>query len=126
MSADGRGGQRFVLGGRELELRLSAAARRALGTEATPLVAEMELYFSCLIRKRVRFSATPHPAATCVRLTDRLTVCFRPVMTRACALDPAGDRPGLETFPIQKPDAFLPKWLALDWRHGGWSGEFGF
>ena len=34
--------------------------------------------------------------------------------------------PELEAFPIQRPEAFLPKWLAVDFRHGDWSGEFGF
>jgi hypothetical protein len=35
-------------------------------------------------------------------------------------------QPGLETFPIQRPEAFLPKWLALDFRRGNCSGEYSF
>lgn len=118
--------QQLNLGGRALELRLSAAAQRQLAAGGAPLVAEMELYFSCLIRKRVRFPAAPHAGATCVRVGEKLTLCFRPVMTRACAVETVEGAPELEAFPIQRPEAFLPKWLELDWRKGDWSGDFGF
>jgi len=114
------------LANRDLEVRLSSAASAALAARGTPLVVEMELYFSCLIRKRVRFLSAPHPDAFCATADDRLTVCFRPVMTRSCALSDVEGQPELETFPIQRPEAFLPKWLALDFRRGAWSGEFSF
>jgi hypothetical protein len=118
--------QHLDLGGRALELRLSAAAQRQLTAGGEPPVVEMELYFSCLIRKRVRFPAAPHPDATCVRAGEHMTVCFRPVMTRACAVESVEGSPELEAFPIQRREAFLPKWIELDWRDGAWSGEFGF
>lgn len=118
--------QHLDLGGRALELRLSAAAQRRLAAGGAPLVVEMELYFSCLIRKRVRFPGAPHTGATCVRVGEHLTLCFRPVMTRACAVESVEGSPELEAFPIQRREAFLPKWLALDWRGGDWSGDFGF
>lgn len=118
--------QHLDLGGRTLELRLSASAQRRLAAGGAPLVAEMELYFSCLIRKRVRFPAAPHAGATCVRVGEHLTVCFRPVMTRACAVEGVEGSPELEAFPIWRPEAFLPRWLELDWRGHAWSGEFGF
>jgi hypothetical protein len=112
------------LGGRALNLRLSAAAAQALRAAPGPRVVEMELYFSCLIRKRVRVIDAPHPDALCAAVDDHLTVCFRPVMTRACAID--GQAPELESFPIRRPEAFTPRWLTLDIRAGNWSGEFGF
>jgi len=105
-------------------VRLSRAAQAALATG--PLVVEMELYFSCLIRKRVLFPPAAHRDATCARLDECLTVCFRPVMTRQCAVNGVQGSPELETFPIRRPEAFLPKWLTLDFRHGNWSGEFGY
>jgi len=114
------------LANRDLELRLSSTASAALAARGTPLVVEMELYFSCLIRKRVRFLSVPHPDAFCAAVDDRLTVCFRPVMTRTCALSDVEGQPEFEAFPIQRPEAFLPKWLALDFRRGAWSGEFSF
>ena len=112
------------LAGRMLTVELSAAARPTLAERHTPLIAEMELYFSCLIRKRVRFPERVHPDALCASLDARLTVCFRPVMTRACAVRDTEGQPELEAFPIQRPAAFVPKRLLVDFRHGAWSGEF--
>ena len=114
------------LSGKRITCELSTQAEQALTARATPLVAEMELYFSCLIRKRVRFPETPHTDARLVRVSDKLMVCFRPVMTRSCAMSDVEDKPELEAFPIVRPDAFVPKWLKLDFRHGAWSGEFGY
>jgi hypothetical protein len=114
------------LANRDLELRLSKAAHAALAELDSPLVVEMELYFSCLIRKRVRILSVVHPGALCVSMDAHLTVCFRPVMTRKCELGGVQGQPELEAFPIQRPEAFVPKWLALDYRRGAWSGEFSF
>jgi hypothetical protein len=111
---------------RDLELRLSAAAIAALAARSAPLIVEMELYFSCLIRKRVQFLPTVHPDAMCAPVDEHLMVCFRPVMTRKCALNEVDDKPELVGFPIVRPEAFLPKWLALDFRRSVWSGEFSF
>jgi len=111
---------------RDLEVRLSGAASAALVARSAPLIVEMELYFSCLIRKRVQFLSAPHPDAFCASLNEYLSVCFRPVMTRKCVLSEVEDKPELEGFPIVRPEAFVPKWLALDFRHGAWSGEFSF
>jgi hypothetical protein len=111
---------------RDLDLRLSPAAHTALAARTAPLVVEMELYFSCLIRKRVRFLETAHPGAFCATLNEHLTVCFRPVMTRHCSVSEVEGQPELETFPIQRPEAFMPKWLTLDFRRGTWSGEYSF
>jgi len=112
------------LAGRALQVELSNAARAALAGRRTPLIVEMELYFSCLIRKRVRFLDAVHPGALCTVVDGGLTICFRPVMTRACAIGPNLDKPALEAFPIRRPEAFVPKHLAIDHRHDTWSGEF--
>jgi hypothetical protein len=111
---------------RDLELHLSKAAHDALAALNEPLIVEMELYFSCLIRKRVRFLSGPHPGALCVSVDEHFTVCFRPVMTRKCELSEVEDQPELDTFPIQRPEAFVPKSLMLDFRRGAWSGEFSY
>ena len=42
--------------GKQIEIRMTPAAGRALAQRSVPLLAEMELLFSCLIRKRVLFS----------------------------------------------------------------------
>ena len=115
--------------GRPVQVELTEAARDALSRRTLPLVAEMELYFSCLIRKQVRFRDGHHHSEgeTCHALVnDRLCVQFRPVMTAACGKDYEGDEPPLTDFPIVKARAYVPHWLRIDYRNGQWQGEFGY
>lgn len=103
----------------------SPAAERAIAARSQPLLVEMELYFSCLIRKRVRF---PSDASTTrfVDATPRLRVGFRPVMTASCLIDAELDKPRLEDFPMVNHAAFVPRWLTIDFRKGAWTGRFGY
>lgn len=111
---------------RPFQLDISVAAQQQLVQRSEPLCLELELYFSCLIRKRVGFLEAPHPDAQCAQVEDRLSVCFRPVMTRACSVSEVQGAPDLEAFPIQRPEAFVPRWVRIDHRHGQWTGEFGY
>jgi len=111
---------------RDVLVGITDGAQRALAGRSRPLVVEMELYFSCLIRKQVRFPDEVHPGAFCQPIDSTMTICFRPVMTRACAVRDVVEKPELEAFPIAKPQAFIPRWLHIDCRDGKWSGEFGY
>ena len=75
---------------KSLEIRLTAAAQKALSQRDRPLVAEMELLFSCLLRKRVYFG---DETAQSTPVNDRLAVRFRPIMTRHCMVAGAGPLP---------------------------------
>jgi len=110
--------------GKNILVSLSNAAEKALSLRDSTLVAEMELYFSCLIRKQVRFKENIE--GELVKVTDHLAIRFRPVMTKACGIDYEGDEPPLEDFPIQKPEAFVPHWLKIDFKKNNWIGDFGF
>lgn len=116
--------QQIEFHGRVIELNLTTAAKNALAQRQTPLLAEMELYFSCLIRKAVRFYETE--SLDCTPVTDTLSLCFRPVMTRHCGLDYEGDEPPLTDFPLSHPEHYIPRWLRIDYENGQWHGEFGY
>jgi hypothetical protein len=110
--------------GKPVQVTWTAAAENAMQSLGSPLIAEMELYFSCLIRKRVRFNELAKGDDT-VKVNEHLLVCFRPVMSKSCAMDPEGSPPPLTDLPIVNPAAFVPKWMTIDFRNGGWVGEFG-
>ncbi|OIO78783.1 MAG: hypothetical protein AUJ86_03750 [Hydrogenophilaceae bacterium CG1_02_62_390] len=114
----------ITLAEKNLDIRLSPAAEHALAQRQTPLLAEMELLFSCLIRKRVRFGDLT--AEDAIPASDRLSVRFRPVMTRVCAMADVTGSPPLDDFPIANPRPYVPRWLAIDYRRGQWLGEFGY
>lgn len=108
-----------------VRIEWSKAAETALANLAEPLSVEMELYFSCLIRKKVRFGGKVH-SRVFVPVNPYLQVAFRPVMTKTCAVRGDYAEVPLEEFPIVNPAAFVPRWLKIDHRHGSWEGEFGF
>lgn len=111
---------------KEVKIVLTPAAAKQLEHLDEPLCVEMELYFSCLIRKQVRFREQPGSDFV-VDVTDKLKLGFRPVMTKACSVhDHENAPPPLSDFPIQKPESYIPHWLKLDYRKGKWGGEFGY
>jgi len=115
------------LGGRDIRLVLSPAARAQLTRLTAPLEIELEVYFSCYLRKRVRFLRTAHADVfDRVPLNDRVSLSVRTVMTRACAVADAPDEPELDPLPLVRPGAFVPRWVSLDYAGDAWSGEFGF
>ncbi len=116
--------------GKSVDVTLSENARNALSRRIKPLAVEMELYFSCLIRKQVRFTdasvnANETPSLE-ARLNDRMRIRFRPVMTKVCGKDYEGDEPPLTDFPITNTKAYIPHWLRIDYRKNTWVGEFGY
>ena len=114
----------ITIANKPVKLHLSAAAQQALAARSSPLYAEMELYFSCLIRFKVRFyERAVHNEG--IAVSEKLFVNFRPVMTEVCGKDYEGEEPPLTDFPIVKQEAFVPKWLRIDFRQGEWQGEFG-
>lgn len=110
--------------GKKMTVSVTRAAISALSNRDKTLIAEMELYFSCLIRKKVRFKEKVE--GNLINVTDQLAVHFRPVMTKSCGINYEGDEPPLTDFPIEKPEAFVPHWLKIDFKKDEWIGEFGF
>lgn len=115
---------------RLVRVRLTPQAVAAATALSAPLIAEMELYFSCMIRKAVRFrpgapDATLPPGSH-APILQHLGLQFRPVTTEHCHLEAGAGAPPLETMPVTRPAAFVPRWLTIDFHRGDWLGEFGY
>lgn len=108
-----------------VRISLTKSAIKAMAAINYSLCVEMELYFSCLIRKRVLFEPAGN-IDTASRVDDHLYVRFRPVMTQTCSMDDSPDSPPVTDFPIADASAFVPKWLKIDYKKGNWLGEFGY
>ena len=111
--------------GKNVQVEWSRSADQAMSRLTAPLLVEMELYFSCLIRKAVRFGRSADMRYSAA-VSPMLQIGFRPVMTRVCKVSDVkdGDEPPLDDFQIIKPEAFVPKRLTIDFKRGQWSGEF--
>ena len=114
------------LWGKSLKLTISERAQAQLDHRTKPLLLEMELYFSCLVRKRVYVREHTNGKDTAA-LSDKLSVSFRPVVTQSCAMrEVERDNPPVMDMPIVKPERYFPHWLTLDYRRGKWLAEFGY
>ena len=85
----------------------------------------MELLFSCLLCKKVRFLAANDSSSTSVSINDKLSVNFRPVVLPNCGKEDAANV-SVSDFPLIKRKPYVPKWLRIDFRFGHWFGEFGY
>lgn len=116
------------INGKYLDVSTTREADAVLSQRALPLNVEMELYFSCLLCKKVRFHverpATP-PDDSLVHINNKLSVSFHPVMLKQCGKAEVEQRPIMD-FPIVNKQPYTPKWLYIDFRFGHWYGEFGY
>ncbi len=116
--------------GKQIQVEISKKAAQQLSHRMHPLFVEMELYFSCLLRKEIRIRENAREKmneAFTAQLSDNLHISFRPVMTKTCSVSSCeGESPPLSDFPIKKPQSYVPKWLKLDFKKGEWCGDFGY
>lgn len=115
--------------GKSVKFGISKAAGAALSEHHHPILAELELYFSCLVRKQVRFREMINidPAKSGhVRVMPGLYAAFRAVTTKECRVADVSGKPPVETMPVKKPGQFVPDWIRIDYRSGEWLGEYGF
>lgn len=114
----------------DLQVELTRAALAALDARSEPLYVEMELFFSCLIRKRLRWDCQQAAGEDALPVTahNKLRVWFHPVVSQHCALPQNNDLSALPLteFPLMRKDAFHPHWLRLDYRRGVFQGDFGW
>lgn len=114
-----------MINGKAVHVTWSPRAEAALRARTAPLIVELELYFSCLVKKfvHVREHAAGHALAW---VDDRLALYFRPLTSTTCAPQVAerlGRQPEME---IDTPATrrMAPKRVALDFCDGHWTGAF--
>ncbi len=115
----------FELNGKPVSIEWTGSAARALAARSRPLVVELELYFSCLVKKFVHFHDDAAGRAT-QPVSDKLRVYFRAVTSTACTMDVAerlGRQPEIEldTAAARK---LAPKRMRLDYVKNEWQAAF--
>lgn len=114
------------LRGHPLSVSWTRRAGRQLRRLDSPLLAEMQLYFSCVVKKRVLFH---HPAdrsrLDSLDVGPQLQVAFRVVEANSCdPLEFAANFPVRREFDSAGAARMHPSSLHLDFHHGQWQGEF--
>ena len=121
----GRSSATVTLNGQPVTVEWSRAAARALVERSRPLVLELELLFSCLVKKTVSFSDAVREGRP-VTVTGDLQLCFRAVTATACTMELAERLGRQPVTAIDTPAAhkLAPRRVWLDRVRGAWQAEF--
>jgi hypothetical protein len=111
------------IGERPVEVCWTQRAALELQRRRQPLVVELQLYFSCMVKKRVLFH--DQPLADSAPVSDELRLAFRAVSSAACdPLEFAASYPQGEVLSNAASARMIPRRVELDFRHHGWEGAF--
>ena len=121
--------RRFVaevqVNGKPVAIEWSRAAQAALARRSHPLTLELELYFSCLVKKFVHFHESM-PDRETIAVNDKLRIYFRAVASTACSMDLAqrlGRQPETELH-TDAARKLAPRRVWLDHRRGAFVAEY--
>ena len=106
-----------------LKVSWTNRAEKALHSRDTPLIAEVQLYFSCMVKKRVLFH--DETEFETVAVNEKLQVIFRPVQSQQCSPEEfAQNHPVKQEFKTASAIKMKPKSLEIDFKNGQWIGEY--
>ncbi|MDH3327241.1 MAG: hypothetical protein OEM38_11055 [Gammaproteobacteria bacterium] len=111
------------LNGKQLEVVWSKRANRVLVAREKILYVEMQLFFSCVVKKRVLFHDDCRHDS--VAVTDNMFVLFRPVEAASC--DPvefAKNFPEKRELDSTNAIKMRARKLSVDYVDGEWVGEY--
>jgi len=125
---------------KSIDIKLSDTANEQQSKLNSVLLIEIQIYFSCLLGKRLAFYSeqalegawqlTPvefkNAIESAQKLTNSIFVRFNTVMTKSC---PVGDYigpPPVTDFSIANQKPYVPNWLDIDYKNGQWSGQYGW
>lgn len=115
-----------IINGKNVLVEWTPAADRELAQRKTPLYVELELYFSCLVKKFVHFREDSRGKPTAAA-HSKLHLYFRPVTSTACSFEVAerlGRQPEIE-IDSKAVRQIAPKRVSIDHVDGAWCGSFG-
>lgn len=112
------------LNNKELLVEWTDRAQRQLDAISVPLIVEMQLYFSCVVKKRVLFhEQVDFDTAT---VNEQIKLAFRSIESDVCSPEVfARDFPEARELNAVS-DKMMPKRVSIDFKSGAWTGEFGY
>ena len=115
----------ILINDKPIRVEWTPRAQREMDRRTHPLYVEMELYFSCMVKKYIHFLERPRNGAP-VYLNEKFAVYFRPVTSTECSMDLAADlgrQPEIELH-NETVARMLPKRIYVDFKNRRWIGEY--
>ena len=117
--------QKIVINDKPLTVEWTPRAQRELDRRTHPLYVEMELYFSCMVKKYIHFREQPRNE-TPIHVNEKFALYFRPVTSTGCNLELAADlgrQPEIELH-NEAVSRLVPKRIFVDFKNKQWRGEY--
>lgn len=111
--------------GKKMAIMYSKRAEKALEKRERALVAELQLYFTCVVQKRVVFHE--HTDLDTIRANPKLDIAYHTVQSNAC--DPvefAEKHPVKKELNSKGAQSMRPSLFKIDYKNGEWIGDFSF
>jgi hypothetical protein len=111
--------------GKKMSIMYSKRAEKALSERDTALIAELQLYFTCVVQKRVQFHE--HSELETITANPKLEIAYRTVQSNAC--DPvefAEKHPVKKELNSKGAKTMRPSLFQIDFMNGVWVGDFSF
>ncbi|MCW9047117.1 MAG: hypothetical protein OQK46_03480 [Gammaproteobacteria bacterium] len=130
----------LIFHNKEVDIKLSKAASEQSRQLDSVLLIEIQIYFSCLLGKRLAFyseqtldgawklsaNEMADVLGEAQQLTDKIFIRFNTVMTKNCQVGDYIGPPPVTDFTIANQKPYVPSWLNIDYKNGLWSGLFGW
>lgn len=111
------------VGGKQITVSISPEVAAILAHRQVPLVADAEILFSCLVRKRLTFRDAS-PDLLSWPINDDLHVSVRPVLYELCHPEDGGSEPKIVDFAVADIEALIPQALRIKLEDGELTGTF--
>jgi len=111
--------------GKKVAVLYSKRAEKALAKRESSLIAELQLYFTCVVQKRVLFHDITNleTIATC----SNLEIAYHTVQSNACEpVEFAEKHPVKKELNSKGALSMRPSRFKIDYKDGEWIGDFSF
>jgi len=123
-----------------IDIKLSPAALSNSQQLQSKLIIEIQIYFSCLMGKRLAFYSDQNIHGTwqvenkefnilledAQAINDNIFIRFNTVMTKSCPVSDQLGPPPVSDFKIKNQTPYVPSWLNIDFKDGQFCGEYGW
>ena len=115
----------IVIRGKKMDIMYSRRAEKALQQRSHPLIAELQLYFTCVVQKRVNF----HEQSDFDTITanPKLKIAYHTVQSSECEpVEFAEKHPVKKELNSKGANSMRPSLFQIDYKNGQWLGDFSF
>lgn len=109
--------------GKEMTVWYSERAEKALKQRKHALIAELQLYFTCVVQKRVLFHESSD--LNTLEVNEHLKVAYHTVQSNNCdPIEFAEKHPVKNELISKGASSMRPSTLKIDFKNDEWQGEF--